>query len=68
MKIYQHFIDGHYVDPIGGKWIDSIDPYSGDVWARVPQGCAQDVDRAVAAASRAMTSGPWSKLTATARG
>ena len=68
MKTYNHFIDGKYVEPIGGKWLDSIDPYLGKPWARVPQGCAQDADRAVAAALRAMTSGPWASMTATHRG
>lgn len=68
MKIYQHYIDGQYVDPIGGKWIDSIDPYRGTPWAQIAKGCDKDADRAVAAASRAMHEGPWSKLTATARG
>lgn len=68
MKRYQHFIDGRYVDPVGGRWIDTIDPYSGEVWARVPQGCAQDVDRAVAAANRALHEGPWATMTATQRG
>ena len=68
MKTYNHYIDGQYVEPIGKKWIDSIDPYQGKPWARIPQGCAQDVDRAVAAAARAMREGPWSKMTATERG
>ena len=68
MKTYQHFIGGQYVDPIGGQWIDSMDPYRGEAWAKIPKGCARDVDRAVTAASQAMREGPWSKLTASARG
>jgi acyl-CoA reductase-like NAD-dependent aldehyde dehydrogenase len=67
LKTYQHFIGGQYVDPLGGKWIDSMDPYRGEAWARIPQGCARDVDRAVIAASQAMQ-GPWSKMTPSARG
>lgn len=35
MKTYQHFIGGEYVDPLGGKWIDSMDPYRGEAWARI---------------------------------
>ena len=54
MKTYQHFINGQYVDPAEGKWFDSIDPYRGEPWARIPQGCARDVDRAVTAAAQAM--------------
>ncbi|WP_374633553.1 aldehyde dehydrogenase [Ferrovibrio sp.] len=68
MKIYRHFIDGQYVDPIGGNWIDSINPYTGQAWAKVPQGCARDADRAAQAASRALRSGPWAAMNPTARG
>jgi aldehyde dehydrogenase (NAD+) len=68
MKTYGQFIDGAYVDPAGGKFIDSFNPYSGEVWARIPQGGAADVDRAVKAASRAMREGPWTTLNASARG
>jgi len=67
MQVYKHFINGEYVDPIGGKWIDSIDPYTGQAWAKIPQGCAQDVDQAVKAASRAMKEGPWASMTASQR-
>jgi (Z)-2-((N-methylformamido)methylene)-5-hydroxybutyrolactone dehydrogenase len=68
MKSYGHFINGSYVDPVQGRWIDSHNPYTGEVWARIPQGCAGDVDRAVAAASQALHQGPWAKMTPSARG
>lgn len=68
MKTYQHFIDGRYVDPASGRWFDTVDPYRGTPWARIPQGCAQDVDRAVAAASRALRDGPWTRMNASQRG
>ncbi len=68
MKTYQHYIDGAYVDPVQGQWFDSIDPYRGEAWAKVPRGTAADVDKAVAAATRALNSGPWPELTASARG
>jgi len=68
MKTYQHYIGGQYVDPIGGKWFDSMDPYRGEAWAKIPQGCARDVDRAVAAAAQSMREGPWPKMTPSARG
>ena len=50
--LYRHYIDGDYVDPAGGAWLDSLDPYRNAVWARVPRGSAEDVGRAVAAAQR----------------
>ena len=68
MKTYHHYIGGQYVEPVGQRWFDTVDPYTGQAWARIPQGCEQDVDRAVAAASRAMREGPWPKMTATERG
>jgi acyl-CoA reductase-like NAD-dependent aldehyde dehydrogenase len=68
VKIYGHFIDGTYVEPLEGKWIDSFNPYTGEVWARIPQGSAADVGRAVAAASAALREGPWSTMTASNRG
>jgi acyl-CoA reductase-like NAD-dependent aldehyde dehydrogenase len=68
MKTYQLFIDGEFVDPVSGQWIDTIDPYRGEAWAQIPRGNAKDVDRAVAAAARAMRQSTWTDMTATARG
>jgi len=68
MKTFGHFINGAYVEPAGGRWLDSNNPYTGEVWARIPQGCRLDVDRAVASASAALRHGAWSTMTATARG
>lgn len=62
MTKYQLFIDGSYADPAGGEWLDSVDPYRGDVWARIPRGTAHDVARAVDAAKRAMGDGPWATM------
>ena len=60
--IYRPFINGAYVDPIDGEWIDSVDPYRNEVWARVPRGGSEDIDSAVSAAKAAMTDGPWAKI------
>ena len=68
MKKYQHFINGQYVDPVEGQWMDTIDPYTGKAWAQIPRGSAKDVDLAVQAASRAMREGPWASMSATQRG
>ena len=66
--IPQLYIDGEYVDPVEGSWFESIDPYRGEAWARIPRAARADVDRAVAAAKRAMWEGPWATMTASARG
>ncbi len=68
MKTFQHFIDGAYVDPAEGVWFDSHNPYRGEAWARIPRGSATDIDLAVTAAKRAMTTGPWANITPSARG
>lgn len=68
LRIYQNFIDGQWVEPSSGEWFDSINPYTGNAWARVPRGNAVDVDHAVEAARRAMETGPWASMTSSARG
>ena len=60
-------IGGESTTAASGATYDSVDPFTGQPWARVPDGDAADVDRAVAAA-RAALDGPWGALTATARG
>ncbi|OZC61978.1 carnitine dehydratase [Rhodococcus sp. 15-725-2-2b] len=68
MKKYQMFVDGDWVDPDGGQWTDTVDPYRGEAWAQIPLGNQNDVTRTVSAARRAMTDGPWSSMSASARG
>jgi acyl-CoA reductase-like NAD-dependent aldehyde dehydrogenase len=65
---YRMFIDGAWCDAEDGRCIDSINPATGEVWSRFPAAGAADVDRAVAAAWRAMNEGPWASMTATQRG
>jgi aldehyde dehydrogenase (NAD+) len=68
MQKYRMYIDGKYVDSASGKWFDSYNPYTGEVWAQIAQGNAEDADRAVRAAHRAFTKGPWPQLTPSQRG
>jgi aldehyde dehydrogenase (NAD+) len=68
MQRYQLFIGGEWSDPDSGEWFDSINPYTGEAWARIPRGNANDVDRCVQAAEHAMREGPWARLNATQRG
>jgi acyl-CoA reductase-like NAD-dependent aldehyde dehydrogenase len=68
MQKYQMYIDGKYVDSASGKWFDSYNPYTGEPWAQIAQGNAEDADRAVRAAHEAYTEGPWPQLSASQRG
>ncbi len=68
MQTFRHFIKGQYADSDSGQWIESVDPFSGAVWARVPQGTASDIDAAVAAAKEAFEDPSWAELSASSRG
>jgi aldehyde dehydrogenase (NAD+) len=57
---FGHFIDGAFSAPAEGGYFAVTDPARGMPLAEVAQGGAADVDRAVAAARRAL--GPWSAL------
>ncbi len=61
-------IDGKWVDSVSGETFVTVDPSNEEELAAVPSGNAEDVDRAVRAARRALDSGPWSKMTASERG
>lgn len=68
MKRYQLRIAGQALDPAGHAWFESQNPFTGETWAEIPRGDARDVDAAVQAAHRALTSGPWAEMTPTQRG
>lgn len=68
MELYKLFIDGEFCDARSGKTIESFNPYTGEPWCQVPAADAEDVDRAVTAAHRAFSQGPWSEYTASQRG
>ncbi|MFW0794013.1 aldehyde dehydrogenase [Gordonia sp. CPCC 205515] len=68
MHRYHLRINGKDVDPAGGDWFDSYDPFRGQPWAQIPRGTADDVDAAVQAAHTAFTTGDWAELTPSARG
>lgn len=68
MKSYQYYAGSAWHDPASGKWIDSENPASGDVWARIPDCNAEDVGRAVQAARVCFYDGPWGRMSAADRG
>lgn len=67
MKRYQHFINNDWVDPSSGRWFETDNPFTGEVWAEIPRGDARDAGLAVDAAARAFE-GPWSRMSASDRG
>jgi acyl-CoA reductase-like NAD-dependent aldehyde dehydrogenase len=60
--IRKMLIDGHWVEAASGKTFETYNPATGAVLARVAEGDAEDVERAVAAARRAFDDGPWPGL------
>ena len=64
----QLFIDGQWADAASGKAFETPDPATGETLARIAEGDAEDIDRAVRAARRAFDDGPWSRMTASERG
>ncbi|QKD45996.1 aldehyde dehydrogenase family protein [Alicycliphilus denitrificans] len=63
----QLLIEGRWVDAAAGETIDVIDPCTAEPFCTIARGRAEDVDRAVQAAQRALD-GPWGRMTATERG
>jgi acyl-CoA reductase-like NAD-dependent aldehyde dehydrogenase len=61
-------IDGRWEDARSGKTFATINPSDECVITRVAEAGPDDVDAAVAAARLALTSGPWSRMTAADRG
>ena len=62
------FIDGRFGPSSSGKTFPTINPATEEVLAEVAEGTAEDVDRAVQAARKALESGPWPKMDARDRG
>ena len=68
LKTFQTYIDGKWVNSRSGKTFQSFNPYTAKPWAEIPDCDAGDVDRAVDAAYRAFTTGPWASMAQTNRG
>ena len=60
-----NFIDGEFVEPVGGNYLDNIEPATGKPYSQVPDSDAADVDLAVAAAEKAFAD--WSRKPAAER-
>ncbi len=62
------YIDGVWTKPAGTGHVDLVSPVTREVMLRTPEGSAQDMDAAIAAARRAFDEGPWPRLTPAERG
>lgn len=65
---FQLFIDGAWSEGATSQVMTSANPATGQGWATFSCAAPEDVDRAVAAAKRALDDPQWRDMTATARG
>ena len=61
----RNFINGKFVEPVRGKYLDNSEPATGKPYSQVADSDAQDVDLAVAAAEKAFVD--WSTKPAAGR-
>ena len=57
LRVGMH-IGGKEVAAVGGQWFDTVDPFTGQVWAEVARADTRDVERAV----RARTLPSWTAV------
>src|SRR2546428_2646020 len=61
----RNFIDGKFVEPTTGKYLDNVEPATGQPYSQVADSGKEDVDLAVTAAEKAFAD--WSKKSAAER-
>jgi aminomuconate-semialdehyde/2-hydroxymuconate-6-semialdehyde dehydrogenase len=61
----RNFINGRFVEPIGGKYLDNIEPATGKAYSEVADSDGRDVESAVAAAEKAFPD--WARTAAADR-
>ena len=68
MEHFKLFIDGKFCSGSAGTIVESLDPSNNEPWATFDCANSDDVERAVAAAQRALLNPSWQKMTQTNRG
>lgn len=68
MTKFDLFINGEVVSATDGKYFDSINPSTGEVFANVSSGTSADMRCAITAARTAFDAGPWPRLSVRERG
>jgi (Z)-2-((N-methylformamido)methylene)-5-hydroxybutyrolactone dehydrogenase len=61
MTDYKMYINGEWVDSSSGERLDSVNPYTQEVWATIPQASDSDVEMAVEAAKHVFDT-KWRKV------
>ena len=56
----ENFIDGHFIGPLSGQFIDNTNPATGEVYGQIPNSNEKDINIAVKAAKKALIS--WSTM------
>lgn len=59
MQKIHNYIDGQHVEPASGRYLDNVEPATGQVYSQVPDSDASDVEQAVRAARKAFPG--WSR-------
>ncbi len=67
MRVYDHFIDGQWVAPDSGAYLESDDPYKRAPWAQIARGNGADAARAIESAENAFRAGSWHEMDTAAR-
>lgn len=65
---YNAHINGEWVEPASGQYFETVNPWTSRAWAEIARCGALEVDRAVQAAWKAFSTGPWPAMNATQRG
>ena len=60
MEKLKNFINGEFIDPINGQYIDNYEPATGKVYSLIPDSDDKDIQLAVQAAEKAFPI--WSKM------
>ena len=61
----RNFINGQFVEPSSGRYLENIEPATGKPYSQVAESDARDVEAAIAAAEQAF--GSWSRTSASDR-
>lgn len=56
----ENFIDGNFIGPLSGQFIDNINPATGEVYGQIPDSNEKDINLAVKAAKKALPD--WSTM------